>query len=148
MSAGRRTDWSVSARRLPYATQSMVIDVDARLIATVIVLHHRMAHHHSHIRNATARRSTCRMPLRRAATAQLVAEFNEVQARLEQVAEAREAGERPNREVSFLVSETSLIFMAWLDRLLRQRASGGLRIVAPSMSTWAARSTWKERCVF
>jgi hypothetical protein len=63
----------------------------------------------------------------------LVAEFNEVQALLEQVAAAREAGESPDREVSFMVSETSLIFMAWLDRLLRQRASGGLRIVGPDI---------------
>jgi hypothetical protein len=63
----------------------------------------------------------------------MVAEFNEVQAHLEQVAEAREAGESPDREVSFMVSETSLIFMAWLDRLLRQRASAGLRIVGPDI---------------
>lgn len=63
----------------------------------------------------------------------MVAEFNAVRAHLQEVAEAREDGERPDREVTFLVSETSLIFMAWLDRLLRQRASGGLRIVGPDI---------------
>lgn len=63
----------------------------------------------------------------------MVAEFNAVRAHLQEVAEAREDGDRPDREVSFMVSETSLIFMAWLDRLLRQRASGGLRIVGPDI---------------
>ncbi|KQZ28619.1 hypothetical protein ASD50_19205 [Mesorhizobium sp. Root552] len=71
----------------------------------------------------------CRIRRGEQPRASMVAEFNEVQAHLEQVAEAREAGESPDREVSFMVSETSLIFMTWLDRLLRQRASGGLRIV-------------------
>ncbi|MBN9252954.1 MAG: hypothetical protein J0I86_20660, partial [Mesorhizobium sp.] len=64
----------------------------------------------------------------------MVAEFNAVRAHLQQLAEAREAGESPDREVKFMVSETSLIFMAWLDRLLRQRASGGLRIVGPDIN--------------
>lgn len=63
----------------------------------------------------------------------MVAEFNAVRAHLQEVAEAREAGKRTDREVSFMVSEASLIFMAWLDRLLRQRASGGLRIVGPDI---------------
>lgn len=63
----------------------------------------------------------------------MVAEFNAVQAHLHQVAEAREAGERPDREVSFMVSEAGLIFMAWLDRLLRQQASGGMRPVGPDI---------------
>ena len=63
----------------------------------------------------------------------MVAEFNAVRTHLEQVAAERDAGERPDREVSFMVSEASLIFMAWLDRLLRQRASGGLRIVGPDI---------------
>lgn len=75
----------------------------------------------------------CRLQLREQPRPSMVAEFNEVQAHLEQVAEARDAGESPDREVSFMVSETSLIFMAWLDRLLRQRASGGLRIVGPDI---------------
>ncbi len=64
----------------------------------------------------------------------MVAEFNAVRAHLQQVDEAREAGEVPDREVSMMVSETSLIFMAWLDRLLRQRATGGLRIVGPEIN--------------
>lgn len=63
----------------------------------------------------------------------MVAEFNAVRAHLEEMAVAREAGETPDREVKFMASETSLIFMAWLDRLLRQRASGGLRIVGPDI---------------
>lgn len=63
----------------------------------------------------------------------MVTEFNVVRAHLQQVAEAREAGAESDREVSFMVSESSLIFMAWLDRLLRQRASGGLRIVGPNI---------------
>lgn len=63
----------------------------------------------------------------------MVAEFNAVWAHLQQVAAARENGESAEREVSFMVSEASLIFMAWLDRLHRQRASGGLRLVGPNI---------------
>ncbi|KRD72068.1 hypothetical protein [Ensifer sp. Root278] len=63
----------------------------------------------------------------------MVAEFTAVRTHLQQAAEAREAGTSPDREVSIVVSEASLIFMTWLDRLLQQRASVGLRIVGPDI---------------
>lgn len=63
----------------------------------------------------------------------MIAEFDAVRARLQQSAEEREAGAETDRQVTIAVSEASLIFMAWLDRLTSQRVSGGLRVVGPDI---------------
>lgn len=63
----------------------------------------------------------------------LMAEFDLVNGRLQESASQREAGHDAGQSVSILVSEAGLIFAAWLDRLARQRATGGLRLVKPEI---------------
>lgn len=58
----------------------------------------------------------------------MIAAFNAVRALLQRSAEEREAGAETDRQVTIVVSEASLIFMAYLDRLMRQRGSGGLPV--------------------
>lgn len=78
--------------------------------------------------------SGCRIRRGEEPRAAMVAEFEAVRERLQQAAEAREAGADTDRAVTIMVSETSLIFMAWLDRLLMQRVSGGLRVVGSNIN--------------
>lgn len=59
----------------------------------------------------------------------MMAEFNAVQARLLRSSEESVAGKVTDWPVTINVSEASLIFMAWLDRVTSQRVSGGVRLV-------------------
>ncbi len=61
------------------------------------------------------------------------AEFAELLEQLHRSAERAEAGTASGREMTIMVSETSLTFMAWLDRLIEGRMQGGLRIVGPDI---------------
>lgn len=63
----------------------------------------------------------------------MMAEFNAVRARLERAAEESAAGTVKDWPVTIEVSEASLIFMTWLDRLTRQHATGGVRLVGPDI---------------
>lgn len=63
----------------------------------------------------------------------MMAEFNAVRARLERAAEESAAGTVKDWPVTIEVSEASLIFMTWLDRLTRQNATGGVRLVGPDI---------------
>lgn len=58
----------------------------------------------------------------------IMAEFNAVRERLAQSAEESAAGKVKDWPVTIEVSEASLIFMAWLDRVTSQRVSGGVRL--------------------
>ena len=64
----------------------------------------------------------------------LVAEFDAVRKRLHQTAEDREAGTASDRPVSLMMTVASLIFAAWLDRLMTQRETGGMRVVGPNIN--------------
>ena len=64
----------------------------------------------------------------------LVAEFDAVRQRLHQAAEDRDAGTASDRPVSLMMTEASLIFAAWLDRLMTQHATGGMRVVGPDIN--------------
>lgn len=64
----------------------------------------------------------------------LVAEFDALRQRLHQAAEGRDAGTASDRPVSLMMTEASLIFAAWLDRLMTQRATGGMRVVGPNIN--------------
>lgn len=59
----------------------------------------------------------------------MLAEFAELHTQLDQAAD----GHKPQRSITLQVSEASLIFMAWLDRLIESRVQGSLRIVGPAI---------------
>lgn len=63
----------------------------------------------------------------------MVAEFSAVRARLERAAEESAAGKVKDWPVTIEVSQASLIFMTWLDRVTRQQANGGVRLVGPDI---------------
>lgn len=61
----------------------------------------------------------CRIRTSEPPSPTIMAEFAEVLAQLHRSAERSEAGEPVERPITIMVSETSLIFMAWLDRMGR-----------------------------
>lgn len=63
----------------------------------------------------------------------IMAEFAELLPQLHRSVERVEAGQVAGRPMTIMVSETSLIFMAWLDRLIEARMQGGLRVVGPDI---------------
>lgn len=75
----------------------------------------------------------CRIRTSEPPSPTIMAEFAEVLAQLHRSAERSEAGEPVERPITIMVSETSLIFMAWLDRMIESRFLGGLRIVGPEI---------------
>jgi hypothetical protein len=64
----------------------------------------------------------------------LVAEFDAVRQRLHQAADDREAGNVLDRPVTIMMTEACLIFAAWLDRLMTQRGTSGMRVVGPNIN--------------
>ena len=63
----------------------------------------------------------------------VMAEFAELRAQLDRAADDAAAGRKTERTITMAVSEASLIFMAWLDRLIESRIQGSLRIVGPEI---------------
>lgn len=64
----------------------------------------------------------------------VMAEFAELRAQLDRAAEEAADGRKSERTITMAVSEASLIFMAWLDRLIEGRIQGSLRIVGPDIN--------------
>jgi hypothetical protein len=63
----------------------------------------------------------------------IMAEFATVHAQLDCSMETARAGHKTERAITIVVSEASLIFMAWLDRMIESRSKGGLRVVGPDI---------------
>jgi hypothetical protein len=63
----------------------------------------------------------------------VMAEFQELRVQLDRAADEAAAGRRPQRTITMEVSEASLIFMAWLDRLIESRIQSSLRMVGPAI---------------
>lgn len=63
----------------------------------------------------------------------IMAEFADVYAQLDRSLGKAQAGHKTERAITLAVSEASLIFMAWLDRMIESRIQGGLRIVGPDI---------------
>lgn len=76
--------------------------------------------------------SGCRLRMQQPSPT-IMAEFAELHVRLDRVAAEAAAGHKPERTITMAVSEASLIFMAWLDRLIESRIQGSLRIVGPEI---------------
>lgn len=64
----------------------------------------------------------------------IMAEFADVHAQLDRSLEQAQAGHKTERAITMVVSEASLIFMAWLDRMIEGRIQGGLRVVGPEIN--------------
>lgn len=62
-----------------------------------------------------------------------VTEFEAMYAQLQRAADDAAAGNGKDRPITMMVSEASLIFMAWMDRMIEARSRGGLRIVGKAV---------------
>lgn len=91
-----------------------------------------LSHGHHDERCTNPKCSGCRLQMPEPSPTMLT-EFAELRAQLDQATVDAADGRTPQRSVTMQVSEASLIFMAWLDRIIESRIQGSLRIVGPAI---------------
>lgn len=96
------------------------------LEAGLAIMELSAGNHHDRCTNPHC--SGCRIDARQPSPT-VMAEFAELRAQLDRAAADAASGRKPERTITMAVSEASLIFMAWLDRLIESRIQGSLRVV-------------------
>ncbi|BCH14958.1 hypothetical protein MesoLjLa_18090 [Mesorhizobium sp. L-2-11] len=100
------------------------------LEAGLAIMELSQGHHNERCTNPKC--NGCRLQMPEPSPTVMV-EFAELHAQLDRVAENAADGQNPQRAITLQVSDASLIFMAWLDRLIESRIQGSLRVVGPAI---------------
>ena len=100
------------------------------LEAGLAIMELSAGNHHDRCTNPNC--SGCRIEPRKPSPT-VMAEFAGLRVQLDRAAEKAAAEGKPQRTITMAVSEASLIFMAWLDRLIECRIQGSLRVVGPEI---------------